>query len=540
MRPDLSPAWSRLQQHRERLTSAPLALDATRLELQQIQAAGLTLDFARQGLDEAAVEALAALAEAADLRSAIAAMYSGLHVNQSEDRPALHTALRCSSTAALQVDGEDVRATITAERAQLARMVHNLDHAAEEAVGPLDVVILGIGGSQLGPELVCRALAPVGDPRYALHFVANIDPHALDRVLPRVDPGRCRFVVVSKTFATLETRTNAEAALAWLEERAGVPRQAALERFIAITARPAEARAFGMADPQILTFRDWVGGRYSLWSSVGLPIALQVGLNGFNRLLAGAEAMDRHFREAPWEANLPALAGLLGIWQINLLGRRSHAIVPYSERLALLPAWLQQLDMESSGKSVTADGEACALATGPVIWGSCGTSGQHAYFQHLHQSTLVTPVDLILPLLPMLGEDLERQDLLVANCLAQAEALATGLDPQATQQGLAACGPDAATLARQLPHRSFSGRRPVNLIVMDRLLPETLGALLAFYEHRTYTQAVIWGINPFDQWGVELGKQIAGSLVTALRASTDDLTGTGSVATWVARYRNLR
>ncbi|HAZ61803.1 MAG TPA: glucose-6-phosphate isomerase [Gammaproteobacteria bacterium] len=540
MRPDLSPAWSRLQQHRERLASAPLDLDATRLELQQIEAAGLTLDFARQGLDEAAVEALAALAEAADLRSAIAAMYSGLHVNQSEDRPALHTALRCSSTATLQVDGEDVRATITAERAQLARMVHSLDRAAEDATAPLDVVILGIGGSQLGPELVCQALAPVGDPRYTLHFVANVDPHALDRVLPRVDPGRCRFVVVSKTFATMETRTNAEAALAWLEQSKAVPRQAALERFIAITARPAEARAFGVAEPQILTFRDWVGGRYSLWSSVGLPIALQVGLNGFNRLLAGAEAMDRHFREAPWEANLPALAGLLGIWQINLLGRRSHAIVPYSERLSLLPAWLQQLDMESNGKSVTADGEACALATGPVIWGSCGTSGQHAYFQHLHQSTLVTPVDLILPLLPMLGEDLERQDLLVANCLAQAEAFATGLDPEATRQALATCGLDAATLARQLPHRSFSGRRPVNLIVMDRLLPETLGALLAFYEHRTYTQAVIWGINPFDQWGVELGKQIAGSLVTALRASTDDLTGTGSVATWVARYRNLR
>jgi len=540
MRPDLSPAWSRLQQHRERLANAPLQLNGSRLEMQQIQAAGLTLDYARQGLDDTAVEALAALAEAADLRAAVAAMYSGRHVNLSEDRPALHTALRSSTDAALIVDGEDVRATVASERHALARLVQALELEVTQAGSPMDVVIIGIGGSQLGPELVCQALAPVQGGHFALHFVANVEPHALARVLPRLDPSRCRFVVVSKTFTTLETHANAEAALAWLQHAAGLGQEAALQRFIAITARPAEALAFGIAQSRILSFRDWVGGRYSLWSSVGLPIALAAGLNGFNRLLAGAEAMDRHFLEAPWEANLPALAGLLGIWQINLLGRRSHAVVPYSERLALLPAWLQQLDMESNGKCVTADGEACALATGPVIWGSCGTSGQHAYFQHLHQSALVTPVDLILPLLPAPGEGLERQDLLVANCLAQAEALATGQDLDATREALRAQGLDAATLARQLPHRCFTGRRPVNLIVMDRLQPETLGALLAFYEHRTFVQAVVWGINPFDQWGVERGKQIAGALVTALRAADDDLTGTGSVASWVARYRELR
>jgi glucose-6-phosphate isomerase len=511
-----------------------------RLELQQIEAAGLTLDFARQGLDETAVEALAALAEAAGLRPAIAAMYSGAHVNLSEDRPALHTALRSSATAALTVDGEDVRATVRDERARLASLVHALEHEATLGDGPLDVVVFGIGGSQLGPELVCQALAPMGNPRIRVHFVANVDPHALDRVLARLDPQRCRFVIVSKTFTTLETRANADAALDWLQQGARLGREAVLERCIAITARPEEALAFGLSRSRTLTFRDWVGGRYSLWSSVGLPIALAAGLNAFNRLLAGAEAMDRHFLEAPWEANLPAMAGLLGVWQINLLGRRSHAVIPYSERLALLPAWLQQLDMESNGKCVTADGEACALATGPIVWGTSGTPGQHAYFQHLHQSTLVTPVDLILPLLPALGEDLARQDLLVANCLAQAEALATGQDPETTREALLERGLDAATLARQLPHRGFPGRRPVNLIVMDRLLPETLGALLAFYEHRTYVQAVVWGINPFDQWGVELGKQIAGSLVTALRAATGDLAGTGSVASWVARYRELR
>jgi glucose-6-phosphate isomerase len=540
MRPDLSPAWSRLQQHRERLAETPPVPAGPRLELQQIEAAGLTLDFARQGLDEAAIEALTGLADAADLRAAIAALYSGAIVNPSEGRPALHTALRSSTNSPLNVGGEDIRATVNAERAALAQVVHGLEREQLVLEGsPLDVVVIGIGGSHLGPELVCQALAPVEAPRFRLHFVANVDPRALGRVLPLLDPQHCRFVLVSKTFTTLETRANADGALSWLESR-GLSREQALERFIAVTARPEHARSFGIGPGRILAFRDWVGGRYSLWSSVGLPIALAAGMAGFNRLLAGAEAMDRHFLEAPWEANLPALAGLLGIWQINLLGRRSHAVVPYSERLALLPAWLQQLDMESNGKCVTADGESCALATGPVIWGSCGTQGQHAYFQHLHQSAQITPVDLILPLLPAIGEDLERQDLLVANCLAQAEALACGQDPDTTRQALSEGGLDDLTLARQLPHRSFSGRRPVNLIVMERLLPETLGALLAFYEHRTYTQAVVWGINPFDQWGVELGKQIAGRLVQALRDSGDDLADTGTVASWVSRYRELR
>lgn len=537
------PAWNRLCELNADYGARPTLNRANPAVRFEISVGGLTLDYSRQAIDTAIVDALAALADEVDLHSKIVDLYRGAAVNHTEGRAALHTALRSRSEAALEVHGQDIRPAIHNTLNQMAGIAELVEHGrkvqAPDAIH--DIISIGIGGSHLGPELVYSALSADCAQGPRLHFVANVDPRALNRVLAVCDPQHTLTIVTSKTFTTQETLSNARAARQWYRDQ-GIPEAGIQSRFMAITANPQAAHEFGIQSKRILGFWDWVGGRYSLWSSVGLPIVLALGSGCFRRLLAGAETVDRHFIETPWQDNVPALLGLLGIWHVNMLDYSSLAVIPYSERLSLLPAYLQQLDMESNGKRVNRAGEVLPYATGPVIWGTAGTLGQHAYFQHLHQSPQVTPVDLVLPLLPAPGDAIDAQDLLVANCLAQAEAFHHGQGLATTRELLRTQGLSSERIDTLAPHRVFPGRRPVNLIAMERLTPENLGALIAIYEHKVFTQSVLWDINPFDQWGVELGKQIANNIVPCLRkpGALPGKDQSDSLATWIERYRQIR
>ena len=476
----------------------------------------LRLDYARVRLDRAARAALLEMADAVDLAGARARLLSGAHVNATEDRAALHTALRALDAEALTVDGVDVLPALrkTHERLEaFADGVRGGAIAAADGRPFTDVVNIGIGGSDLGPAMAARALSPYVDgPR--LHYVSNIDPAHLADTLASVDIARTRFLVASKTFTTLETMTNAAAARARAEAVLG---PGAAGHFAAISSADARAVDWGIAPERVFGFPDWVGGRYSLWGPIGLSLMIGIGPARFARLLAGAAAMDRHFATAPWGGNLPVLLALIGLWHAHLEGHATRAVIPYDQRLELLPAYLQQLEMESNGKSVRIDGRPLDGMSVPVVWGAAGTNGQHAFFQALHQGRQVVPVEFLLAARGHEeGPEAEAAHVaLMANCLAQAEALATGRSAEAALAGMRAAGMDPERAAALAPHRAFPGNRPSVLLLYPRLTPYMLGALLALYEHRTFVEGAIMGLNSFDQWGVELGKERATALVPA-------------------------
>jgi glucose-6-phosphate isomerase len=422
----------------------------------------------------------------------------------------LHTALRNRSGAPVTVDGTDV---MPAVRAVLER-VRTFSAAVRSGAWKgysgaciTDVVNIGIGGSDLGPLMVCEALAPYRHPELRLHFVSNVDGTHIAETLRRLRPETTLFIVASKSFTTQETLANATTARRWFLEL--VADEAAIARhFVAVSTNGPEVAAFGIDTANMFEFWDWVGGRFSLWSAIGLPIAVAVGMERFEELLAGAHAMDRHFREAPLAANMPVILGLLGLWNVNFLGATSQIVAPYDQYLHRLPAYLQQLEMESNGKSVTADGQPVGWATGPVVWGEPGTNGQHAFFQLLHQGTQPIPADFIVPV-ESHNPVGDHHRLLLANCLAQTEALMRGKTPAEARAELSAQGLSGEALEALLPHKVFPGNRPSNTLLLPKITPLTLGALIALYEHKVFVQGVVWGINSFDQWGVELGKQLA-------------------------------
>ena len=495
--------WQALATHAatlsERSILAMFDADPDRLERLSVDAAGLHFDFAKLRADARAVELLGALAAAADLDGWRQKLQAGEIVNASEGRAATHMAER-----AADADHGKMRALVEAVRAGAHGNIRHILH-------------IGIGGSALGPALLLDALARHGDgPEVAV--VANIDGVALEEACARFDPARTLVVIVSKTFTTIETMTNTDGALAWL--RAGGVADP-VSHCIAVTAAPARAEAFGISSDRVLPFAETVGGRYSLWSAVGLPFALRSGWSAFQALLDGAAAMDAHFVVAPFERNAPALAAAMDVWHATLLGAETRAVFAYDERLRLLPSYLQQLEMESNGKRVTRDGVPVTWSTGPITWGGVGTDAQHAVFQLLHQGTHLVPVELLAVVEPghSLGGTHHRQ--LLTNCFAQAAALLRG---RSYDEALALSGGDAA-----LAHaKTFTGNRPSSTILLDRLDPASLGALLAFYEHRTFAAAVLLDINPFDQWGVELGKEVAKAMdgdasEASFDASTRDL-----------------
>ena len=484
------------------------------------------VDLSKERLGPDTLPLLIAHAAAAGLPGWIAALFAGEKVNQSERRPALHTTLRQTSDAPLVVDGRDVIPDIRAAQSRMRTLAAQIRGGLRVgATGrPIRAVVnLGIGGSDLGPLLVCSALAPPPRTRGStglqtqgvdVSFVANVDPEHLTRALALLEPATTMFIVTSKTFTTQETLANAASAKAWLAAAFGQGVDVS-SHFVAVTTNAAAARAFGIASADVLPLWDWVGGRYSLWSPAGLPIALKLGWDRFAKLLAGAASVDAHFREAPLERNLPVLLGLVGWWNATYLRHAERVVVPYAQALFRLPAYLQQLVLESNGKRVARDGSALAGPTAPALWGDTGTSGQHAFFQWLHQGTREAPVEFIVPI-SAAHPLADQQTLLVANALAQAQALLVGRSPDAIRMELLAQGTPPADLDAAVAARVCPGNRASTMLLMPELSAYRLGQLLALYEHRTFVEAVLYGINPFDQFGVELGKTLAGPIVAAL------------------------
>lgn len=515
------------------------AADPQRFQRFSVALDDLLIDYSKNRIVPQTMERLIALARVADLEGWRDRMFAGEPINTTEGRAVLHTALRNRSGRAVTVDGRDVMPDVTEVLIRMGAFADSVrTGAVKGATGKAftDVVNIGIGGSDLGPAMVTLALAPYHDgPR--VHFVSNVDGAHIADTLKRLDAETTLFLVASKTFTTLETMTNAATARAFVADRLG--EAAVPDHFAAVSTAVPKCAAFGIREDRIFGFWDWVGGRYSVWSAIGLPVAIAVGSERFESFLAGGHAMDEHFRTAPLEANLPVVLGLLGVWYRNVFGMASQAVIPYDQRLSRFAAHLQQLDMESNGKRVRRDGRPVALSTGPVVWGEPGTNGQHAFFQLIHQGTDPIPVDFLLAAEP--HETLsDHHAKLVANCLAQSEALMRGKTLDEVRDELAAAGLDEEAIAALAPHKVFPGNRPSNTILYRKLDPFTLGRLLALYEHKVFVQGVIWNVNSFDQWGVELGKQLATELLPVVKGNADPDTRDGSTAGLIGHFRALR
>ena len=492
-----------------------------RFERMHVRAAGLLLDYSKNRLNADTLDLLLSLARERDVEALREAMFSGEKINFTEQRAVLHTALRApADDRTAQVDGQPVAQEVHAVLQHIrafSERVRSGQWRGYTGREITDIVNIGIGGSFLGPQMVCTALRDYRHARLTAHFVSNVHGHDLDEVLARIDPETTLFIVASKTFTTQETMLNAKSARAWFLQH-GKSEDLA-KHFVAVSTNAKEVSAFGIDTENMFPFWDWVGGRYSVWSAIGLPIALLIGYDNFAQFLAGAHAMDRHFREAPLESNMPVIQALVGIWNRNFLDSASLTIAPYHQWLRFFPAYLQQLDMESNGKRITRDGTPVSVQTCPAIWGDVGTNGQHAYFQLLHQGTDITPIDFIAVLKPS-HTIAEHQEALLANCFAQSEAFMRGKDADEVRADLQAQGVPEAELAALIPHKTFDGNRPSNTLLLPELSPHALGAMIALYEHKTFVQGAIWGINSFDQWGVELGKVLAKTILAELKSGT--------------------
>ncbi len=533
-----TPEWQALREHRDALASTHMrdlfADDPSRGTALTLDAADLHLDFSKNRVTTETIRLLAAVARRAGLRERIDAMWDGQHINVTEDRPVLHVALRAPTTQTIRTGGHDVVPDVHVVLAKMARFANQVrtgewkGHTGQRITA---VVNIGIGGSDLGPAMAYDALRPYADRDIECRFVSNVDGSDVWEATHDLDPARTLFIVSSKTFTTLETLTNATTARDWLLS-ALVDPKAVARHFVAVSTNSAQVADFGIDTDNMFGFWDWVGGRYSFDSAIGLSLMISIGSEAFQEMLNGFHAIDEHFRTAPFEANLPALLGLIGVWYNDLFGSETHAVLPYNHYLSRFPAYLQQLDMESNGKSVTLAGEPVDLNTGPVVWGTPGTNGQHAYYQLIHQGTRLIPADFIGFIEP--NHDVgAHHDLLMANFFAQTEALAFGKTAaQVEAEGV----PPA-----QVPHRTFAGNHPTNTILAAKLTPRVLGELVATYEHKVLTQGVIWGINSFDQWGVELGKALAQKIVPELTAdAVTELEHDSSTNTLIRRYRTGR
>lgn len=484
--------------------------DPSRAEKYSLEVGGLFLDYSKNRITDDTLIGLVQLAKEAGLPEKIKSMFKGEKINTTENRAVLHVALRNRTNSPILVDGEDVMPKVNRVLERMGRFSHAI--RSGEWLGytnqPItDIVNIGIGGSDLGPLMVCSALKPFGHPRMNMHFVSNVDGAQLKETLKKVHPETTLFVVESKTFTTQETLTNALTAREWFVQRAR-DEKAVAKHFVAVSTNKKAVAEFGIDPANMFEFWDWVGGRYSLWSAIGLPIMLYLGEENFTELLNGAHIMDQHFRNAPFEQNMPVLLAMIGVWYINYYGGGSHVIAPYDQYLHRLPAFIQQLDMESNGKQTTLDGQPVGFETAPIIWGETGINGQHAFFQLLHQGTHISPIDLIASLenrssLP------GHHEILLANVFAQAEAFMRGKTAEEVRTELAEQGLSGAAMEALVPHKVFAGNRPTNTLLMTHLDPRNLGSLIALYEHKIFVQGVVWNINSFDQWGVELGKQLA-------------------------------
>jgi glucose-6-phosphate isomerase len=510
--------WADLASHASRLGGVPtpelFARDPGRFERFSRHAVGLHMDFSRQRIDEVVLAKLTELVDAVGLRERIDAMWRGEKINRTEDRAVLHVALRQAAGAA--VGGAEIEKQVMAERERMLSFAEGVraGRIKGSAGKPFSLVVnIGIGGSDLGPAMAVQALAQFtsGGPR--CEFVSNIDGNHLYDVLATADPATTLFIVASKTFVTLETLTNARTARAWLKSKLG--EEAVPAHFAAVSVNHRAMDEFKVHPDYRFQMWDWVGGRYSLWSSIGVPVAIAVGRESFLQFLGGGREMDEHFRATPWHDNLPVLTALAGLWNINFLQLPTHAVLPYDDRLKRFPAYLQQLEMESNGKTVTLEGKPVEWQTAPIVWGEPGDNAQHSFFQLLHQGTQRAGLDFLVPAKSSCG-DQHHQDLAIANCLAQAEAFMAGQSAETVRAELERQNVPPERIAALVPHKVHQGSRPSTICLFEKLDPATLGKLIALYEHKVFTQGVIWGINSFDQWGVELGKKLAEQLIPAV------------------------
>ncbi|MGD9507386.1 MAG: glucose-6-phosphate isomerase [Geminicoccaceae bacterium] len=541
-----SPAWQALTAHAATMRGASLralfAADPQRFAKLSLRFEDLLLDYSKHLLDAETLRLLLELAHAADVENWRAMMFEGQKINHTEHRAVLHVALRNRSGRPILVDGKDVMPEVNDVLARIGRFVAEVrggawrGHTGQRIT---DVVNIGIGGSDLGPLMVCTALAPYATKGFHAHFVSNVDSAHLALTLQGLDPERTLFIVASKTFTTQETMTNASSARDWLLAKLGGDPAAVARHFVAVSTNEAEVSKFGIDPANMFGFWDWVGGRYSLWSAIGLPIALYVGMERFRELLGGAFAMDEHFRTAPLPENLPVVLGMLGVWYNNFLGAQSQAILPYDQNLARFAAYFQQGDMESNGKGVDRAGHVVDYQTGPIIWGEPGTNGQHAFYQLIHQGTKLIPCDFLVAArnLTPIGD---HQEKLLANFFAQTEALAFGKTAAEARAELEKQGLSGEALEQLIPYKVFTGNRPTTSILYQELTPHRLGSLIALYEHKIFVQGVVWNINSFDQWGVELGKQLANKILPELAGGAAVTSHDSSTNGLIAHYKALR
>jgi glucose-6-phosphate isomerase len=528
----LAPLKAHWQSEAPRDMRKAFAEDGKRFASFSREAAGLLLDWSKCRVNGETMALLHGLAEERGVFEKRDAMFSGAAINTTENRAVLHIALRNRSNRPIAVDGRDVMPDVNGV------LAHMRQFADEVRSGSItDVVNIGIGGSDLGPVMVTLALAPYHDgPR--LHYVSNVDGAHIADTLKGLDPAKTLFLIASKTFTTIETMTNAATARKWIVDKLG--EKAIAEHFAAISTALDKVKAFGIGSERIFGFWDWVGGRYSVWSAIGLPVMIAIGADNFEKFLSGAHVMDEHFRSAPAANNLPLILGLLGVWHRDICGYATRAIIPYDQRLARLPAYLQQLDMESNGKRVTINGKPVAADTGPVVWGEPGTNGQHAFFQLIHQGTSVIPVEFLLAARGHEPDLDHHHRLLMANCLAQSEALMRGRTLDESRHQLLGQGKPQSAADRLAPHRVFEGNRPSITILYEKLGPATLGALVTLYEHRVFVEASVWNINAFDQWGVELGKELATGLLPVVEGKESPGSRDASTSGLIDCIRGLR
>ena len=515
-----SAAWAALDTHRQSTGKTHLrelfASDPKRVESLSLSFEGMLYDFSKQRLTSETLGLLVNLAKEAGLAASIERMFAGEQINSTEGRSVLHVALR-RSAGPFPSSQFDVMPDIISTKQRMAAFAERLRDGTclgHKGMPIRDVVNIGIGGSDLGPKMMGQALRSISHPTLGVHYVSNLDGAQMAPLLQTLDPRTTLFIVASKTFTTQETMFNANTARAWLRANLG-DELVSENHFAAVSSKPARAVEFGVSEDLVFPIWDWVGGRYSLWSAVGLALMIAIGPHAFEEMLRGAERMDEHFRTAPFEKNLPVIMGLIGVWNTNFLGATTNSVLPYNESLKYFPSFLQQLEMESNGKSVSLDGKPLNCATSPIVWGELGNNGQHAFFQLLHQGGQLVPCDFIASVrsdypLP------EHQEALLSNCFAQTAALAFGRNESEVRAGMEKDGISAQDIDALLPHRVFAGNQPTSTLLMTHLNPAALGALVALYEHKVFVQGIIWGINSFDQWGVELGKAVANRILPAV------------------------
>ena len=520
--PTRTKAWKALQDHHAAIQNVHMrdlfAEDPHRFENFSGHLEDIAVDYSKNRITAETLKLLVELAEELDLKDAIERMFSGDTINETENRAVLHTALRNTQNTPVYVDGADVMPEIQSvldKMQSFADRVRSGQWKGYTGKPVTDIVNIGIGGSDLGPAMVCECLKPYGHPRLKVHFVSNVDGTHIAETLKTLEPETVLFMVASKTFTTQETMTNAHTARRWFLDHAGDESHVA-KHFVAMSTNEAAVAAFGIDRDNMFVFWDWVGGRYSLWSAIGLSIACFVGFENFQALLGGANAMDQHFRETDFDRNLPVILALIGIWYVNFFGAETETILPYDQYMQRFPAYFQQGNMESNGKSADRSGNRVHYATGPIVWGEPGTNGQHAFYQLIHQGTRLVPSDFLAPAISHNPIE-DHHEKLLSNFFAQTEALMKGKTRDEVVDELRRAGKSEAEIETLWPHRVFEGNRPTNSILFRKLTPRVLGSLIALYEHKIFVQGVIWNIFSFDQWGVELGKQLAGRILPELQ-----------------------